>query len=109
MTTKTIRRRTQITVEPDRAKALVKAIAMDIGKEVVAYVEVQYPEAIKATSSTFKLSLRNCIYNQIMAALDTTEENAIIARLQERRKWRREWTAMWRKLRSKIGQPENIS
>lgn len=41
---------------------IIKEIAMDIGKEVIAYIEVMYPEAIKATSSTFKLSVRNCIH-----------------------------------------------
>lgn len=43
------------------SKELVREIAMDIGKEIVAYVEVMYPAAITATSSTFKLSLRNAI------------------------------------------------
>lgn len=69
---------------PDRD--LVKLIAMDIGKEVVAYIEYMYPEAIKATSSTFKLSVRNCVHNQIMAALEVNEEGAIIARLADRKK-----------------------
>lgn len=83
----------------DPMKALVRAIAMDIGKEVVAYVEVQYPEAITATSSTFKLSLRNCIYNQIMAAIDVTDEGEIIARIKDRKKFRRKWKAAWKKIR----------
>jgi hypothetical protein len=81
------------------AQRFVKEIAMDIGKEVVAYVEVMYPKAIEATSSTFKLSLRNCIYNQIMAAIEVTEEGQIIARLKDRKKFRREWTAAYRKIR----------
>lgn len=82
---------------PDRD--LIKEIAMDIGKEVVAYIEVMYPQAIEATSSTFKLSVRNCIHNQIMAALEVTEEGAIRARLQDRKKFRREWLATYRKIR----------
>src|ERR1700676_5350137 len=52
------------------SKELVQAIAMDIGKDTVAYIEVMYPQAITATSSTFKLSIRNHIYNQIMAAIE---------------------------------------
>lgn len=82
------------------SRDLVKQIAMDIGKSTVAYIEVQYPKAIEATSSTFKLSVRNHIYNQIMAAIDVTDEGQIKARLQANKKWRREWTAAWRKIRN---------
>lgn len=74
---------------------------MDIGKEVVAYIEVQYPKAIEATSSTFKLSVRNCIYNQIMAAIEVNDAGQITARLKERKEFRRRWTAAWRKIRSR--------
>ena len=85
----------------DWSKELVKAIAMDIGKGTVAYVEVMYPDAIKATSSTFKLSLRNHIYNEIMAAIEVNDEGNVIARLQDRKKFRRWWTAAYRKIRNK--------
>ena len=78
---------------------LVKEIAMDIGKEVVAHIEVMYPQAISATPSTFKLSVRNSIYNEIMAALEVNEEGAIIARLEDRKQFRRRWTAVYRKFR----------
>jgi hypothetical protein len=87
-----------IASDPDRA--LIKAIAMDIGKEVVAYIEHMYPEAIEATSSTFKLSLRNTIHNEIIAALDTTDQGDIIARLNRRKKERRDFKAMWKKVRA---------
>jgi len=73
---------------------------MDIGKETVAYVEVMYPEAIKAASSTFKLSLRNHIYNQIMAAIEVNDEGKIKDRLVDRKKSRREWLATYRKIRA---------
>ena len=82
---------------PDRE--LIKEIAMDIGKEVVAYIEVMYPNAIKASSSTFKLAVRNSIYNQIMAALDVTDEGQIRARLNRRKKFRRDWVAAYRRIR----------
>ena len=82
------------------SKELVKEIAMDIGKELVAYIEVQYPKAIEATSSTFKLSVRNHVFNQIMAAIEVTQEGEVRARLIDRKKFRREWTAAWRKIRS---------
>jgi hypothetical protein len=82
--------------EPDDpARALIKGIALDIGKEVVAYVERMYPQAVSASSSTFKLSLRNCIYNEIIAALETTDEVEILARLERRKKQRRELKKQW--------------
>ncbi len=68
---------------------LIKEIAMDIGKEVVDYVERMYPQAIEATTSTFKLSLRNCIHNEIMAAIQVNDEGRIIERLDYRKKFRR--------------------
>ena len=50
---------------------LIKQIAHDIGKDVSFYVETYYPEAVKAASSTFLLSLRNHTYNCIVAAIDS--------------------------------------
>jgi hypothetical protein len=87
------------------SKELVEAIAMDIGKDTVAYIEVMYPKAIKATSSTFKLSVRNHIYNQIMAAIEVNDEGQIRARLEDRKKFRRWWVAVYRKVRKKSPTP----
>ncbi|QCO00540.1 hypothetical protein D3093_35440 (plasmid) [Azospirillum argentinense] len=87
----------------DADRELIKAIAMDIGKDVVAYVEVMYPKAVEATSSTFKLSLRNCVYNEIMAALEVIDADEIRTRLEERKKFRRQWTKTYRDLRKKDG------
>jgi hypothetical protein len=83
----------------DPARALVKGIALDIGKEVVAYVERMYPSAISASSSTFRLSLRNTIYNEIIAALEVTDEAEIVARLAQRRKTRRDLKRQWAAIR----------
>lgn len=91
--------RKRLAKAKDPALALVEAIAMDIGKETAAYIEVMYPEAITSTSSTFKLSLRNHIYNEIMAALKITDEGAILERLKTRKEFRRKWTATYRKMR----------
>ncbi len=68
---------------------LFKEIAMDIAKEVVHYVSRMYPKAIEATSSTFKLSLRNCIYNEIMEAIKVNDEGKIVARLKFNEGFRR--------------------
>ena len=53
-----------IRVEPSWSRELVKEIAMDVGKDVCAYIEWMYPKAVEATSSTFLLSVRNSIHNQ---------------------------------------------
>lgn len=85
----------------DADRELIKEIAMDIGKELVAYIEVMYPEAIAATSSTFKLSMRNHVYNDIMAALEVNDSDAIRRRLDERKRFRRQWVKQYRDLRRK--------
>jgi hypothetical protein len=87
-------------LQPAMRTELIKDIAMDIGKETAAYIEVMYPEAVKAASSTFLLSLRNPIYNEIMAALDVTDENDIRVRLDDRKIFRRRWKAQWKKIRN---------
>lgn len=95
---------------PDKAgdptRALFKAMAMDIGKEVAAYVETMYPEAVRAASSTFLLSLRNRICTEIMAAIDVNDEGQIISRMEQRRKWRRQHKAMWKKIHEGAVKPD---
>jgi hypothetical protein len=58
-----------------------------------------YPAAVAAASSTFLLSVRNCVHNEIMAALDTIDEEAIRTRLETRKRFRRQHRAAWRRLR----------
>lgn len=84
---------------------LVKEMAMDIGKEVAAYIERMYPKAVKATSSTFLLSVRNSIYNEIIAAIGTSDADEIAARLADRKVARRRLRALWKRARGiKLGQ-----
>lgn len=81
------------------SRELIKRIAADIGTDMVAYIEVMYPAAIAATSSTFKISVRNHIYNQVMAAIEITDADQIETWLKDRKKHRREWLAAYRKMR----------
>lgn len=81
------------------SRDLVKAIAGDIGSDTVAYIEVMYPDAIKATSSTFKTSVRNHIYNQIMAAIEIKDAGEVVAHLADRKIFRRWWVGVYRKIR----------
>jgi hypothetical protein len=91
--------RTRIALADDPDLALIKGVAMDIGKEVVAYVEVMYPQAIEHTSSTFALALRNTIYNEIIEAMKVTDREEVLARLDARKTHRRVWKAQWKTLR----------
>jgi hypothetical protein len=88
--------RKRVAPADDPSRALVKGIAMDIGKEVAAYIERMYPQAVSATSSTFLLSVRNSIYNEIIDALGVTDEAKILARLARRKKERKELKAQWK-------------
>lgn len=83
----------------DWSRDLVKAIAADIGADTVAYIEVMYPKSIAATSSSFKTSVRNHIYNQIMAAIEVKDAGQVVARLADRRSFRRWWVGVYRKVR----------
>ena len=78
---------------------LIKEIAMDIGKDTAAYIEYMYPDAVKAASSTLLLSVRNSVYNDIMAALEITDEAAIRARLEAHKVFRRQQRAFWKRHR----------
>lgn len=73
----------------DADRALISEVALDIGKEVVAHIEMMYPAMFKAVASSAKLSIRNCVHNQIMAALDTVDADEIRDRLERRRADRR--------------------
>lgn len=84
----------------DIDRALVAEIAMDIGKEAVSHLRVQYPEAFKALGSSGALSLRNCVRNQIMAALETTDADEIKERLEQRRAFRRKLHTAWDRIRN---------
>ncbi len=86
-------------VKDPTADELIKLIAKDIGDEILAYVEVMYPAAIEATPSTFKISLRNSIYNQIMAAVKVGDAGQITARLEVRKQFRHRWVNAYRKMR----------
>lgn len=85
--------------DPDRA--LISEVAMDIGKETVAYIEVMYPAMFEAVASTARLAIRNHIHNDIMAALETIDADEIRERLERRKKFRRNWLKTYRDMRKK--------
>ena len=81
-------------------ETLIRRIAMDIGNAVVHHIEIMYPVAIEATpKSTFRLSVRNTVYNEIMAAIQVNDAGEIEARLADRSADRRRAKAFYRKIR----------
>jgi len=83
------------------SKELVRAIAMDIGKAAVHHLETMYPAAVAACPATMRLSLRNTIHNEIMAALETSDADEIAERLRQRKEHRRKIKAAYAKVRER--------
>lgn len=83
----------------DVSRELIKAMAEAVGKSLAAYVEVMYPEAMKAASSTFKLSLKNHVYNDIMHVSTLHTEAEIRKWLKSNEDFRTVWLAGYRKMR----------
>lgn len=71
------------------SRDIIKEIAMDVGKQVAHHIETMYPAAVAAASSTFLLSVRNTVYNEIMAAIENTTEEAMRASIERHRQHRR--------------------
>jgi len=83
----------------DPIKAMNSAIAMDCGKEMVAYLEVMYPDVFEKMNSGCRLSIRNHIHNDIIAALEIQGASNHLERLKERAEFRRKWVAAYRNIR----------
>ena len=95
-----------LPAKQDADRALISEVAMDIGKEVVAHIEVMYPAMFEAVASSAKTSIRNCVHNQIMAALDTVDADEIRARLDRRKAQRRSCLNTMRAARRAAGRTE---
>lgn len=76
-------------VQQDIGKALISDVAMEIGKEMVAYLEIQYPDVFAAMNSGCRLSVRNRIHNDIMWAIQNRDENEYRGWIARRRDSRR--------------------
>lgn len=71
------------------SRDIIKEIAMDVGKQVAHHIECMYPAAVEAASSTFLLSVRNTVYNEIMAAIENSTEDEMRASIERHRQHRR--------------------
>lgn len=55
---------------------IVRRIAMDVGKQVVEHLEWVHGDMVRAAGSwrSARLSIRNCVHNNIMAAVAAADE-----------------------------------
>lgn len=83
----------------DADRALIREIAMDIGKSVIAHIEYGYPAMFEAVSPNARVSIRNHVHNEIMAALEVVDADEIRARLDARKAERRRTISQLRTLR----------
>lgn len=85
---------------------IVRRIAMDVGKEVVAHIEWAYPDMFKVVAAkSARLSIRNATYNAIMSAVRAADEGRAeqqIDRNEKHRRFIRREQKKWRK-RLKLG------
>lgn len=86
-------------------RELIKRIAKDVGEALQLHIQTMYPAAVDATASTFLLSVRNSIINEIMAAVAVSDVDRIETRLKERKAYRRKIRAMLSKFRDKDAEP----
>jgi hypothetical protein len=62
----------------DFSEALVRQIAMDVGKQVVAHIEYAYPTMFRDVSKqSASLSIRNTAYNAIMEAVKAANQGQV--------------------------------
>jgi hypothetical protein len=79
---------------------LIGQIARHIGDEVICHIETMYPKAIEAAPSTFSLSVRNKIINEIMSVIAVNDADQVVARITGRKSFRRKLKASYRKMRA---------
>ena len=89
----------QVPARQNLTKALISEVAMDIGKEMVAHLEVMYPDVFKVMNSGCRLSIRNHIHNDIMGALECQHEDDYRQWMERRRVFRRKWLKTYRDMR----------
>ena len=78
---------------------LIKAMAMDAGKSLCAYLEVMFPDVWHGQNSGFKISMKHHVYNDIMSLADLHDEAEIRKRLAANEAHRKEWVGAYRKMR----------
>ena len=96
----------RIAPSADRRKALARAVGMDMGKEMVAYLEIMYPDVFERMNSGCRLAIRNYICNDFVAVMEIVGAENHLDRLNDRAAFRRKWLATYRNLR--ISKPKKL-
>jgi hypothetical protein len=74
----------------DFSDALVRQIAMDVGKQVVDHIDGMYPQMFANVSkASASLSIRNTAYNAIMEAVKAANQGEVEQMLQRHDEHRR--------------------
>ena len=82
--------KTDVPATIDFSEALVRQIAMDVGKQVVSHIEFAYPEMLKNVSAkSASLSIRNTAYNAIMEAVKAANKGDVEQMLKRHETHRR--------------------
>ena len=90
-----------LTGEMTLSVDIIRRMAQDIAAAVADHIEMMYPAAVKATTPNMLVSVKGCVFNEIIAAVGTNDVAEIEARLIRRKKHRREMKAAWRKARTR--------
>jgi hypothetical protein len=77
----------------------MEAIADDIAKQVAAFIELTYPDAVTA-APTMLLSVREYAFREILEALANTDADVLLARLEANKKRRQQIRTAYRKIRN---------
>lgn len=81
---------TNLPATVDFSEALVRQIAMDVGKQVVDHIEGMYPQMLANVSkASASLSIRNAAYNAIMEAVKAANNGEVELMLARHDKQRR--------------------
>jgi hypothetical protein len=89
--------------------ALVKKLAWEVARNVIDHHKNVYSKIFEAAPSTFPVSMRNAIYNEIQSAIKCHTDEQIqswIARSEEHRKTMRRLKALQRKAKAARGDKE---
>lgn len=81
---------------------LIEKLAWEVSKNVIDHHKWVYSEIFKNAPSTFPISLRNGIYNEIKSAIKCHTEQDIIDWLERSEKHRKEMRKITRKSKNKF-------
>lgn len=86
----------ELTKHEADVDSVIREIAKDVGKEVILHIETVHPEMFKAVRvRAAKLSIKTCIYNEIIEAVREKNLHIILRRLLRQKKYRKHVLSMY--------------